>query len=142
LERVDPARSALLAANLRCNIAVYRIVGGDYSAGAADVLEALRILRDAQDAYQTAIALQHVALMESLCGSIEHAAIITGYIDAFLAVNAIEHDTTEFKTRRLIEERLRAQLTPKRYDELMGCGAALSEPEIVALAEESAQVMR
>lgn len=142
LARVDPARSSLLAANLRCNIAVYRIVRGDYSAGAADVLEALRILRDTQDPYQTAIALQHVALMESLAGSVERAATITGYVDAFLAANAIAHDTTELRTRRRIEERLRASLVPERYEELMTCGAALKEPDVVALAEESARVMR
>ena len=142
LERVDPERSALLAANLRCNIAVYRIMRGDYSAGAADVLEAIRILRGAQDAYQTAIALQHVALMESLSGSIDRAAIITGYVDGFLRANVIAHDTTEVRTRRLIDERLQANLTPERYKELLARGAALGEPDAVALAEESARMMR
>jgi len=131
LSRADAIRTPGLVANLRCNLAIYRIALDEYPEAAADVLEALAILRDSQDSCQSAIALQHVALIDALTGNVPQAARLTGYVDRFFSANNLEREATESMGRDRLETALREHLSEAAYNALLRDGAALSEQEAI-----------
>ncbi|MEO6912937.1 MAG: tetratricopeptide repeat protein, partial [Candidatus Baltobacteraceae bacterium] len=73
-------KSSRLPANLHGNLAAYRIAAGSLPEAAADAREALGILRDIQNSYQIAIAVQHLALVAALSNDAKSAALLTGFV--------------------------------------------------------------
>ncbi len=125
------AGAARLAANLRCNLAIYRIAQGERAQGADDAVAAIGMLAGTQDSYQTAIALQHVALAQALEGDARLAARLCAYVDAYFDSSAVEREATEAWGRQSIERELAAKLTPSERDACASEGAAWSEQRAV-----------
>ncbi len=127
LTQSNTAGATRLAANLRCNLAIYRIALGDYVQGHGDALAALTMLKDMQDSHQTAIALQHVALFEALSGDAPKAARLCGYVDTYFAVNDNEREATEAWGRQSLERTLRSRLSDSEREALFAEGRLWDE---------------
>jgi len=136
---VDAKHTAQLAANLRLNLAIYRVALGQYDGAANDLVEALALLRTAHDSSQTAIALQHVALIAAMAGKVSQAARLAGYVDSFVSANSMERQATEALGRERLAQSLRAQLSEETYRTLARAGALLSEEQAI---EEALALLR
>jgi predicted ATPase/class 3 adenylate cyclase len=132
LNLAERSKSSRLLANLRNNLASYRLAVGRLAESAADAREALRILQEIQNGYQIAIAVQNLALIAALSDDPQRAALLTGYVDAYFERNGLERQPTEVWGRKRIEESLRepgADLTLSTRR-----GALLKEEQAIAEA--------
>jgi hypothetical protein len=129
-----------LVLNVRCNLAIYRVVLGQYAEAVADILEAMAFLPNVQDAYSAAVVLQQAALIEAERGNVSQAARLTGYVDAYFSANDTEREATEKIARERLEKALRARLSDAAYETLLKAGSALSEEQAVEEAQGVRQV--
>lgn len=140
LQRAKASKSTRLLANLLGNLAAYRIALERLPEAAADAREALRILFEAPNSYQIAIAVQHLALIAALSNDRERAARLTGYVDGYFNKNGLAREPTEEWSRTRIEQALRANAAESAFLPLMHEGGRLSEHDAIleALAVQAA----
>ncbi len=127
-------KDSRVAANLRNNLAAYRIALNQHEEAAADARQALSMLRESQNSYDIGIAVQHLALIAALRGDAQRASRLTGYVDAYFKNSGIQREPTEKWCYDRIMAALRTQLEEQNISLLMRDGAALSEREAVAQA--------
>jgi tetratricopeptide (TPR) repeat protein len=127
-----------LVALLRYNRAIYRIAVGLYSEAAADAYTALSILQDAQNHYQVAITVQHLALLATLQGADTRAARWTGYSDAYFSANGFDREPTEAWGRDRIEASLHGKLADDVLKTMLLEGSRLTEAQVIEEALLSA----
>ena len=113
------------------NCAAYRIAAGELDAAQGAAREGLRWARKAQIALQTAVALQHLALIAVLHGQARRAASLTGYVDAQYRELEYEREPTEKWGYKKLMAALLQQLREAEIDELEAEGAAWSEDRAV-----------
>lgn len=136
LRLAEGNKSSRLPANLHVNLAAYQIAAGRLPEAAKDAREALSMLRDIQNSYQIAIAVQHLALIAALGSDVERAALLIGFVDAYFAKNGLERQPTEAGGRVRIETLLKECGTPESHVTQMRRGAALTEQAAIAAALE------
>ncbi len=127
-------KNSRVAANLRNNLAAYRIALNQHDAAAADARQALSMLRESQNSYDIGIAVQHLALIAALRGDATRASRLTGYVDAYFKNSGIQREPTEKWCYDRIMASLHDQLEEHNISLLMRDGASLTEPEAVAQA--------
>jgi tetratricopeptide (TPR) repeat protein len=134
LDLAERNKSSRVLSNLRNNLASYRLAVGQSTEAAADSREALRILREIQNGYQIAVAVQNMALIAALSGELEHAALLTGYVDAYFERNGLERQPTELWGRKRIEELLAASADERSFAAARQRGALLTEEQAMSEA--------
>jgi len=127
-------QNSRVAANLRNNLAAYRIALNQHDEAAADARRALSMLRESQNSYDIGIAVQHLALIAALRGDAQRASRLTGYVDAYFKSSGIQREPTEKWCYDRIIAALHDQLEEHKISLLMSDGASLSEREAVAQA--------
>lgn len=132
----DRAKSARISANLRNNLAAYRIALNQHEQAASDARQALGMLRETQNSYDIGIAVQHLALIAALRGEVEHAGRLTGYVDSYFERSGIRREPTEKWCYDRIMSALRDRLAEKKISLLMHDGASLSERQAIDEALE------
>lgn len=140
LDRAQSTRMPHLMLNARINLALYRIVLGQYAQAVDDLIAALALLTNVQDSYPTALVLQHVALVEAERGDAALAARLTGFVDAYFDKNQTEREATEKMARERLEKALRLHLLDSAYKKFYDAGTALSEQQAVEEAQGVRQV--
>jgi len=132
-EMMSPRRGAD-ARNMavyRLNGTAYRIALGDLDGARASAREGLGFARQAQDAWTTAIALQHLALLMALAGRTHAAARLAGYVDVDYKELGAEREYTEKWSYEKLMAALRGNLTETEIEKLEAEGAAWSEDQAV-----------
>jgi hypothetical protein len=119
------------------NIAAYRITLGDVDGAREPVREGLRWARQAQDALQVAVALQHIALLGALRGEGNDAARLIGCVNVQLKALGYERQPTEKWGYEKLMAALRENLSDAEIEKLAAEGAAWTEDRA---AEEALKV--
>jgi hypothetical protein len=99
--------------------------------------EALRWARQAQHAFDVAIALQHIALLLALRGEVNDAARLIGYVNAQYQELGSEREPTERWGYEKLMAALRELLSDAEIEQLAAMGATWSEDRAV---EEAVKV--
>jgi predicted ATPase/class 3 adenylate cyclase len=144
LEKAAEARAAFRAFNdtggiaiVTCNMAAYLIALGRYDEARAAAREALAAARDAQREVHVALALQHLAAVDTLRPGAnerslkERAASLLGYVDARLATLQALREYTEQQQYDAMLPLLRDALGADELLRLLGKGSAWSEEQAV-----------
>lgn len=140
LNRARATRMPRLLLNARCNLAFYRIMSGRFTEAAQDLAETMALLPNVQDAYSTAVVLQHVALLQAERGDASIAARLTGYIDAYFSSSGVEREATEKIGRDRLEAALRSVLSDAAYEMNLSAGAKLTEEQAVEVAHAAGEI--
>jgi tetratricopeptide (TPR) repeat protein len=144
LEKAAEASVAFRAFNdtggiaiVTCNMAAYLIALGRYDEARAAAREALAAARDAQREVHVALALQHLAAVDTLRPGAnerslkERAANLLGYVDARLATLQALREYTEQQQYDAMLPLLRDALGADELLRLLGKGSAWSEEQAV-----------
>ena len=114
-----------------CNRAAYQIALNDLSGVHVSAREALRLGREVQNVYTSAIALQHFASLAALQGKANSAAQLLGYVDAqYKELGASREPTEKWCYDKTIAA-LREQLSDTDIERLKAEGAPWSEDRAV-----------
>jgi predicted ATPase/DNA-binding CsgD family transcriptional regulator len=113
------------------NISAYHIALGELDDARESVREALREAQAEQNAWNTAVALQHLALLAALGSQGRLAAQLIGYVDKQFADLGIQRETTEEWIYGKLIASLRAELTESAIASLGEEGAVWSEDRAV-----------
>jgi hypothetical protein len=111
------------------NSAAYRIAMGDLGAALTAAREGLRCARQSQFGLQTAVALQHFALVAVLRGQAHSAARVTGYVDVQYRELWYEREPTEKWGYEKLMAALHEQLSDTEIAELASEGATWQEDQ-------------
>jgi len=132
-------------ANIKQNIAAYRIAADQQKAARQDASDALEVFRRNQDGYQVANVLLRFAALEARDGAAKVAARLVGYSDAYMRMHGIEREPTESWVRTRAIDLLKAYesdaaLTPEflageKMSEDAAVQAALEQPGSTALPQ-------
>jgi len=130
---MDPRRGvdALNMSVYRNNSAAYRTALGDIDGALALARDGLTFARQAQDALNVAIALQHLALLMALLGQEQSAARFLGYADVQLKELGATRETTERWGYEKLMTTLREHLSDAEIRKLAAEGATWSEDQAV-----------
>ncbi len=113
------------------NSSAYRIALGDLNGAGIGAREGLRWARQAQDAFNAAVALQHIALLGALRGEVRSAAHIIGYVNMQYKDLGNEREYTEKWGYEKLVAALREHLSEAEIEKLAAEGAAWSEDQAV-----------
>ena len=114
-----------------CNGAAYQIALNDLTGAHASARESLRLSREVQNMYTTAISVQHFASLGALHGKIRSAAQLLGYVDAqYKELGATREPTEKWCYDKTIAA-LREHLSGAELEKLSTEGAAWSEDQAV-----------
>lgn len=138
----DRAKSARISANLRNNLAAYRIALNQHEQAAADARQALSMLRETQNSYDIGIAVQHLALIAALRGDVKRASRLTGYVDSYFKRSGIQREPTEKWCYDRIMSALHDRLAENNISLLMHEGAMLNERQAIDEALEISEPLR
>lgn len=127
-------KNSRVAANLRNNLAAYRIALNQHEEAAADARQALSMLRESQNSYDIGIAVQHLALIAALRGDTQRASRLTGYVDAYFKNSGIQREPTEKWCYDRIMTALHDHLEEQNISLLMRDGASLTEQQAIEQA--------
>jgi len=134
IEALDLAQATMNSrfyANIKYNLAAYRIGLGQLDLAREDARDALRVLRRNQDSPQVANVVLHLAFLAASTGDANTAARLVGYSDAYLKAHGIEREPTENwvreRTMAVIEQRL-PQKTIGTLDHL---GSLMTEEQAI-----------
>jgi hypothetical protein len=86
--------------------------------------EGLRFVREMQDSFQTAIAVQHLALIAALTGLADSSSRLLGYVDAQYKALGQQRETTEQWGYDKLIAAMRAKLSDAEIEKLVAEGAA------------------
>jgi len=132
--RLRGMHAELIAADHHNNSAAYRIALGDMDAARDSAGEGLRFARPARYELGIAIALQHLALLAGLVGSVRRGAQLLGYVDAQYSRLGMQRATTEQWGHDKLMAALRETLSEDEIAQLAADGAAWSEDQAVEAA--------
>jgi tetratricopeptide (TPR) repeat protein len=113
------------------NSAVYRIAAGEVEAAHGAARGGLRWARQAQIGLQTAVALQHFALVAVLRGQAHRAARLAGYVDVRYSELEYEREPTEKWGYDKLMSTLSKQLSEAEIENFEAEGATWSEDRAV-----------
>jgi len=113
------------------NSAAYRIALGDVTGARESALDGLGFARHAQSELNTAIGLQHLAVLAVLAGDAERAARLLGYVDTQYALHGYEREGTEQWSCDKLMAGLREALLKDEIAKLTTEGAQWSEDRAV-----------
>jgi len=113
------------------NQAAYHAASGDLGAARTAARDGLRLARQAQSGLQTAVALQHLALISLLSGQARLAAALSGYIDVRFKDLLYEREPTERWGYDKLTAALRMHLSEAQIGELAVEGSAWSEDRAI-----------
>ena len=116
------------------NSAAYQIALGRLDDARRSVRSSLKLARPDRNAWNTAIALQHAALLAALAGDDRNAAQLLGYVDTQFKELALERETTERWGHEKLMGALGVSLTPGDIERLGERGATWTDDEAVAVA--------
>jgi len=118
-------------ATSNCNSAAYQIALEDFPGAQSSAREALRLAREIQNAYTTAISLQHFASLGALQGKAQNAARLMGYVDGRYAELGATREPTEKWCYDRTMVALREHLGDGEIQKLEAEGASWSEDQAV-----------
>jgi predicted ATPase len=113
------------------NSAAYRIALGDLTGARDSAREGLRVARQARIEFDSAVALQHLAVLAGLRGDARRGAQLLGYVDAQYAALGLQREPTEQWGHDKLMAALRAALSADEIATLGAEGAAWSEDQAV-----------
>jgi predicted ATPase/class 3 adenylate cyclase len=113
------------------NSAVYRIAIGELDVAHGVAREGLRWARQAQIVLQTAVALQHLALIAVLHGQAHRAARLAGYVSVQYQELGYEREPTEKWSYEKLMAALLKQLSKAEIEKLEAEGAGWTEDRAV-----------
>ena len=113
------------------NSAAYCIALGDTDRARGAAREGLRWARQAQDALNIALALQHLALLGALRREVHNAARLIGYVNVQLKELGSEREYTEKWGYEKLIIALREHLSEPELEGLAAQGAAWSEDQAI-----------
>jgi len=119
------------SATSNCNSAAYQIALNDLTGARASAREALRLAREVQNAYTTAISLQHFASLGALQGEMHRAAQLLGYVDAQYKEFGATREPTEKWCYDKTMTALHEHLSDGEIEKLSKEGSAWSEDQAV-----------
>jgi len=119
------------------NSCAYRIALGDLDRALEAAREGLRLAQLEQNAWNIAVAVQHIALLAALRGRSHAAGKLIGYVNEQFRQLKLERETTEKKGFERLMVALRGQLSEGQIQKLAAEGATWSEDQV---AEEALQV--
>jgi predicted ATPase/DNA-binding XRE family transcriptional regulator len=109
------------------NSAAYRIALGDLGGAREVALDALRFAQQAQSELNTAIGLQHLAVLAALGGEAGRAAGLLGYVDAQFSQLAYKREGTEQWSHDTAMAALRDALSDDDFAQFAAQGARWSQ---------------
>lgn len=118
------------------NQAAYHAALGELDAARLAAREGLRLARHAQSGLQTAVALQHLALISLLSGHAQLAATLCGFVEIQFKELLYEREPTEKWSYEKLMATLRANLSDIEIDALATIGARWSEDQAVEEARK------
>ena len=124
-------KNAVSIATGHDNSAAYRIALGDLGGARDSAHEGLRVARQARSEQNSAIALQHLALLAGLGGDARHGAQLLGYVDAQYTALGMQREPTEQWAYDKLMAALRETLSEDAIAQLAAEGAAWSEDQAV-----------
>lgn len=107
------------------NSAAYRIALGDLTGAYEALIEGARWAREAQSAFDISVACQHLALIAALCGRLQKAARILGFVNAQYEELGLQREYTEKWSFDKLIALLSGGLTDNEMGTLLSEGATL-----------------
>jgi hypothetical protein len=126
-----------LLVDLLLNLARYLVALDDLPRAASAAREAVRIRSAVEPQHvQVATAIEHIALVFAIRGSVARAALLQGYVKAAVPAPKATGDVKETATATdgRLAALLREGLAPKELIRLSAEGAALAHADAIALA--------
>jgi tetratricopeptide (TPR) repeat protein len=127
LEIVALGKYATDLAILHNNMTAYRIAIGDLDAARDSARKALHWALPEQNAWNTAVSLQHLALLGALRGQVAVSARLLGYVNAQYGLLVLAREATEKWAYEKLVETLQERLSAPEMDALVAQGAQWSE---------------
>ncbi len=131
LEMEALGKNAHRLAVVHNNSSAYRIALGDVDGAHETARAGLRWARQAQDAFNVAVALQHIALLLALRREVRSAAHLIGYVNAQYMDLGNTREYTERWSYEKLMAALREHLSETEIEKLAAEGAAWSEDQAV-----------
>ena len=126
-----------LLGGLLTNLAGYLVAMDDLASAVATAREPIAIYATREpDRAVIATAVEHLALVSALGGSLVRAAMTEGYSDALFRRLGYERESTETTSYNRLMALLRDGLAPDELERLLAEGAALTPEAAIALALE------
>jgi predicted ATPase/DNA-binding CsgD family transcriptional regulator len=116
------------------NSAAYNIALGRFDEARRSVRASLKLAHPERNRWNTAVALQHAALLAALTGDAANAAQLLGYVNAQFKELELERETTEKWGYEKLMAALHERLKPGETARLADRGATWTENEAVAEA--------
>jgi predicted ATPase/DNA-binding CsgD family transcriptional regulator len=113
------------------NRAAYRIALNDLDHALESAREGLRWAQPEQNAWNTSVALQHLALLAVLRGQAQRAALLVGYVNVQYRALALEREATEKWGYEKLMAVLHERQSQAEIDRLAAEGAEWSEDQAV-----------
>ncbi|HEV2037863.1 MAG TPA: tetratricopeptide repeat protein, partial [Candidatus Eremiobacteraceae bacterium] len=113
------------------NSAAYRIALGNLEEARAAAREGLRWAQPEQNPWNTAVALQHLALLATLRGHANSAAQLLGYVNAQFKELELERETTEKWGYEKLMAALKQRLSEREIAHLLDEGSTWGEDRAV-----------
>jgi predicted ATPase/class 3 adenylate cyclase len=137
LPALRSGKAKITLASTLANLAGYLAAIDNFTDALSAGREAISILAALESGHvHIAVAIEHLALVHALHGSLARAATEEGYVDAVFRRNGFEREVTETMTYDRLTALLREGLTPGEFDRLLAEGAALTPEAAIALALE------
>ena len=134
LELFATLRDVRNAASSHCNLAGYAIARDAYAEARLHARLALAILREQEDPFLLALALEHLAVVLGLEGDVSRAARLAGFSDAAYRRLAFTREVTERRGYERLRALLETRFEPADLELLSNAGAALTSDEALAEA--------
>ena len=131
LEIMARAKYATDLAILHNNMTAYRIAAGDLDAAHDSARKALHWALPERNAWNTAVSLQHLALLGALGAKYSSAARLLGYVNVQYGLLALEREATEKWAHEKLAVTLGARLNAAEIDALAAEGANWSEDRAI-----------
>ena len=116
------------------NSAAYQIALGKFDEARLSVRASLKLAHPERNPWNTAVALQHAALLAALIGDAPNAAQLLGYVNAQFKELELERETTEKWGYERLMAALHKRLNAGETERLADRGATWTENEAVAEA--------
>src|SRR5579872_2873378 len=127
-------KNATALALINTNRAAYSIAMGNLDAAREAMREGLRGARQAQNAGLAAVTLQHYALLGAMCGHVQSAARLVGYVNMLFRNLRYRRESTEQWSYDKLMAALREDLSEAEIEKLGAEGATWSEDQAVEAA--------
>jgi len=115
----------------KVNGAAYQFALDDFAGAQASARDSLRLSREVQNTYTTAISLQHLASVGALQGKAQSAAQLLGYVDVqYKELGATREPTEKWCYDRTMVA-VREHLSDAEIEKLGAEGAVWSEDQAV-----------